>query len=387
MWKSFATSIGLLTLAMVAALYSSSATRDGRLLPSAISALIALTIAIWVSVRFVPRLAAGVDWEWLPFFSHYQITREGWIYFGAVTVVVFAAINTNNNLLYMVLSALLAVLLLSGFLSGLNFRYLMVELRIPSRCFAGEMFPISIQVQNHKYVFPAFSVNIEPAKDSAFRFPVFYFPVIRAQGGAARSRDAMLPRRGRYKLDEVRIASRYPFGFFYKDKNYRTAAECICYPEILPQEKLDLSAFDIQGFNQRFERGLGNDLYLIRDYIPSDSARHVHWKASAKTAVLKTREYAAEDSRRVILAFDRFGRPGDADRFETLVSQAASLAFYLINGGVEVALVSDEGETGYGSSEALLESMLEYLALVEMSSAAERPWVESNEGALRLSLR
>ena len=124
--------------------------------------LIALIIAIWVGIRFVPRLAADVDWEWLPFFSHYQVTREGWIYFAAVTVVVFAAINTSNNLLYMVLSALLAVLLLSGFLSGLNFRFLRIDVRIPRHCFAGEPFPISFQIRNEKRVFPSFSLNIEP---------------------------------------------------------------------------------------------------------------------------------------------------------------------------------------------------------------------------------
>ena len=51
----------------------------------------------------------------LPVLSHYHVTKEGWIYFGAIAIVVFAAINTNNNLLYMVLSALMAVLLFRAF--------------------------------------------------------------------------------------------------------------------------------------------------------------------------------------------------------------------------------------------------------------------------------
>ncbi len=387
MWKNFLTSIGLLSIAMTAALYSSSATRDGRMIASGISALISLSIAIWVGIRFVPRLASGVDWEWLPFFSRYQITREGWIYFGALTVVLFAAINTNNNLLYMVLSALLAVMLLSGFLSGLNLRFLRIEVRCPSRCFAGEVFPISIQLQNPKRLFPSFSLNIASSKDSPLHFETFYFPVIRSSSSAGQIREAKISQRGSYKLDEVRVGSRYPFGFFYKDKKYRIETECICYPEIIPQKELDISVLDIQGTNQRFERGLGNDLYLIRNYVPSDSARNVHWKASAKTALLKTREYAAEESRRVILAFDRFGHVGEAAKFEALVSRTASLAFHLINSGIEVALISDEWETGYGSSEVLLDSILEYLALVQFSDTASYPDVRRNEGALALSLR
>src|SRR5262249_16693861 len=115
MWKHFLKSIGLLTIAMLAALYSSSAGRDGRVAAAAVSAFLALGIAVCVAVRFVPSMASHVDWDWLPFRSRYRVTREGWIYLAAVAIVVFAAVNTANNLLYMVLSGLLAVLMLSGF--------------------------------------------------------------------------------------------------------------------------------------------------------------------------------------------------------------------------------------------------------------------------------
>lgn len=395
MWKNFSTSIGLLTVAMMAALYSSGATRDGRMLGSVISAFIALSIAVWVGIRFVPRLAASVDWDWLPFISHYHITREGWIYFAAITVVVFTAINTANNLLYMVLSALLAVLLLSGFLSGLNFRFLRMDVRIPPRCFAGEPFPISVHVRNEKRVFPTFSIHFEQysvtwltsADEGAFRFSTFYVPMVRAGRHVSQTGQAMLTKRGRYAISKLKASSRYPFGFFLKDRSYGVEAECICYPEIIPQERMNLSVTDIQGSSQRFERGLGYDLYTIRDYIPSDSARHVHWKASAKTATLKTREYAAEESRKIVLAFDRFGNPGDSGRFEQLVSYTASVAYHFIKDGIEVALVSDDWRTGYGTSEAQLDSMLEYLALVKMSSSAGAPVFDTMEGALSLSLR
>jgi uncharacterized protein (DUF58 family) len=298
--------------------------------------------------------------------------------------VVFAAINTANNLLYMVLSALLAVLVLSGFLSALNFRFLKLEALLPSHCFAGEPFPISIQVLNQKRVFPTFSIQFEPVEVSAIRLSTFYVPAVRSLTKTSRMGQAQLAERGKFQIREVKASSRYPFGFFVKDRTYPVDAECICYPEIIPPDRMDLSFLDLQGENQRFERGLGHDLYMIRDYIPSDSARHVHWKASAKTSILKTREYAAEESRRVVLAFDRYGRPGDADRFEQLVSYSASLAYHLIHDGIEVALVSDEWRTERGNPLAVCDSLLEYLALVRMSAAADPP---NHEGAFRLSLR
>jgi uncharacterized protein (DUF58 family) len=387
MWRNFATSIGLLAIAMMAALYSSSAGQAGQLWPAGISGVIALAIVIWVGVRFVPRLAAGVDWDWLPFFSYYQVTREGWIYLGAVAIVVFAAVNTANNLLYMVLSALLAVLTLSGFLSRLNFRLLQFDVRTPTHCFAGEPFEVAVQAVNEKRLFPSFSLNVQPDAESAFRFPDFYIPLAPPQGRISQSGQGTLGRRGLYSMTKIAVRSRYPFGFFAKGRDYAVDAQCICYPPIIPLEQMNLSVLDIQGRNQRFERGPGYDLYTIRDYVPSDSARHVHWKASAKTATLKTREYAAEDSRRIVLAFDRFGSSGDSEKFEELVSQAASLAFHLIQDGMEVRLVSDEWQSRHGSTEALLNSILEYLALVGMSPTAPRPGVEGSDGAVMLSLR
>src|SRR5262249_21316571 len=103
MWKNFLQAIALLTVAMMSALYSSSVGSDGRIIAAGVSAAIALAISIWVGLRFVPRLAQGVDWHWLPFLSRYKVTQEGWVYFGAIAIVILAAINTSNNLLYMVL--------------------------------------------------------------------------------------------------------------------------------------------------------------------------------------------------------------------------------------------------------------------------------------------
>jgi uncharacterized protein (DUF58 family) len=387
LWINFAGSIALLAIAMVAALYSSGAARDGRVLPAGIAAVVALVIAVWVGLRFVPRLASSVDWDWLPFRTHYEITREGWIHFGAITIVVFAAINTSNNLLYMILSALLAVLALSGFLSALNFRYLKFRIRIPAQCFAAEPFALSIQVQNHKRVFPSFSLSVVPEAESVFRFGQFYVPVVLPRTQVPQSTQATIARRGRYQLGQVKVVSRYPFGFFAKTKMYPVDAECICYPEILPQEQMMFSLLDVHGWSQRWERGLGYDLHTIRNYVPSDSARHVHWKASAKTATLKTREYAAEESRRVVLLFDRYGLSADGEKFEKLVSHAGSLAFHLIRDGFEVALVSDEWQISYGSTQLMLDSILEYLALVEMSPNAERPSLDREDHGVMLSLR
>src|SRR5262249_9008185 len=186
---------------------SSGAGTDGKVGVTILSALLALGIAVLVLLRFVPRLARGVDWGWLPLASRYRITHPGWIYLGGIAVVIFAAVNTSNNLLYMVLSALLAVLLLSGFLSSLNLQSIQVQLHVPSRCFVGEQFQVSVRLINHKRLFPTFSLHVDPPKDTALRSPMLYFAVIQSQNHSSQSAHATFTRRGRYDLGAVRVAS------------------------------------------------------------------------------------------------------------------------------------------------------------------------------------
>jgi uncharacterized protein (DUF58 family) len=240
---------------------------------------------------------------------------------------------------------------------------------------------VSLRIRNHRRILPAISLQTEPPGSG------LYFPVVQPQDSVHYLSQTTFARRGRYTFSKLHTASRFPFGFFLKARDFKVDAECICYPEIRPVDQLDVSIADILGTHQRLERGAGNDLYTIRDYLPSDSARHVHWKATAKTATLKTREFAAEESRHVILAFDRRGSPADADRFEDLVSKAASLAFHLTQSGVKVTFVSDEWESPTHTSETALDAILNYLALVDMSDTAPAPYLEPAQQAAVLSLR
>ena len=69
------------------------------------------------------------------------------------------------------------------------------------------------------------------------------------------------------------------------------------------------------------------------------------------------------------------------------MSYAASIAYHLINDGVEVAFVSDDWQTSYGSSKSVLEAILQYLALVNMTPTALPPSKYANDGAVVFSLR
>ena len=78
----------------------------------------------------------------------------------------------------------------------------------------------------------------------------------------------------------------------------------VAYPVVEPTEQFLEVLPMVTGELESFVRGRGYDLYRIRDYMPEDSARHVDWKATARTGALKVREYSREDERRLRIIFD-----------------------------------------------------------------------------------
>jgi uncharacterized protein (DUF58 family) len=98
------------------------------------------------------------------------------------------------------------------------------------------------------------------------------------------------------------------------------------------------------GADERVERG-GTDLVGLREYVPGDDLRRLHWATSARTGTLMVREDAdpARPHLAVILD-DRAGSYPDPDGFEDAVELAASLLTAAMAAGHPVRLLATSGE-------------------------------------------
>jgi uncharacterized protein (DUF58 family) len=169
-----------------------------------------------------------------------------------------------------------------------------------------------------------------------------YFPYIPHQQTARQNVELTFPRRGVYRQDVLGLRTKFPFGFLQKTRRINSSNEAVVYPQIQPTEEFYEVLPLVSGELESYQRGRGNDLYAIRDYQFNDSARHVDWKASARTGALQVKEYAREDERRVMLAFDPYIGPQgtdakSAEQFERAVTLCAGLAwhFFEINSVME----------------------------------------------------
>src|SRR6516164_6051769 len=162
--RAFLLSMAALTIALLLALYSGAAARLGNLFLASASALTALVVSAWVAVTLVPTLAKRTPLRWIGYRMEYRVTREGWIYILGIVLVALAAINTGNNLLFLILACLVASILMSGILSSITLAGVELKLNLPEYIFAGQTLRASVELRNEKLTLPSFSLRVEGVK-------------------------------------------------------------------------------------------------------------------------------------------------------------------------------------------------------------------------------
>src|SRR5467141_5325392 len=162
--RSLFLSMVALSSALLLALYSGAAAELGQIGLASTSALIALAVAGWVGVTLVPVLAKRTPLRWIGYKMEFRITREGWIYLGGIILVALAALNTGNNLLFLILASLIALVLMSGILSSITLSGVEMRLVLPENIFAGQTVRAMVELENEKLTLPSFSLRVEAAK-------------------------------------------------------------------------------------------------------------------------------------------------------------------------------------------------------------------------------
>jgi uncharacterized protein (DUF58 family) len=376
--RAFFLSISALGVALVLALYSGAAAELGRLRLASISALVALLVAGWVSVTLVPVLARRTPLRWLGYKMEYKVTREGWFYMVGIILISLAALNTGNNLLFLILASLISIILMSGILSSITLSGVAMRLQLPEHIFAGQPIRVSIELENEKLTLPSFSLRVEAvtAKNSpaaaVLETPI-YFPYLPKRGRVHQSVPITFPARGVYRQDAFRIVTRFPFGFLQKAHRVDLRTEALVYPSVEPTREFFEIMPGLQGAMESLAKGRGQDLYALRDYVPTDSARHVHWKASARLGSLMVREFTREDETRVLLVLDPhvFTAAPDsasktpADRFERAITLCAGVAWHFFERNALLQFRTAGMETPLAPAEENIFAILHHLALAQ----------------------
>ncbi len=299
-----------------------------------------------------------------------QITRPGLLYFCAVAVVTLAAFASGNNLLYLILAVMFAVLFISNFVSKIVMSGLQVDVAIPLHVSARRQTPCLLRLKNAKHWMPSFSIHISGMLENGFDCAL-YFPLVPGGATVEDPVQAFFPKRGTLKERSFLLTTRFPFGFGERRELVTLRQEIVVYPCIDPQPGFELLLSSVQGEIEILRRGQGQDFHRIRPYEWQESWRHVDWKASAHTGALQVREYAHEDDEGVLIYLD-LNVPKEHDAwFENCVDCAAYLAHELADHGRKLRLRSQDVDLRV-PGDGDVYNVLKYLAFV-----ARRPGAAS----------
>lgn len=298
-------------------------------------------------------------------------TREGWWFIGISVVVGIAALNTGNNLLYLLLGMLLSLILASGILSESTLRGLHIERALPPSIQAGAPSLIGVTVRNDKRRLPSFSVEVEdivagePLDKRCWFLKV---PAGRTQRTAYRH---AFPRRGLHRFTGVRLGTRFPFALFRKTREIELPTEIVVLPRLHPIDRPPVPQRGLHGEEPQGRLSRRGEFWGLRELRDGDDRRDVHWPSTARRGRLMVREHEREEARRVTLFLDN-ALPGGAECMETrrlaalerAVSLCASLAAWYVERGFAVRVVARGEASPFCAGRLALDRLLRQLALL-----------------------
>jgi uncharacterized protein (DUF58 family) len=301
--------------------------------------------------------------RWLEHRVRERITTRGLLFLSAALLVGGAGFASGNNLLFLLLAAMLSVLLVSSFISRIGIAGLELEIHLPEHVCARQRVPARLVLRNMKKRMPSFSIRLAGAGTEVFAADL-YFPVIPGGAAVETTVEARFPRRGVHAEDSFLFSTAFPFGFAERRARVTMKQDVLVYPSIEPQPGFELLLAEVHGDAETLFRGLGQDFYRIRPYIPFESARHVDWRATAHTGELLVREFAREQEHLITLVLDLEAGEEHREWFEQAVECCAYLAWRMAQRGARIRFRSQNWET-LVPVENDVYAILKYLALVE----------------------
>jgi uncharacterized protein (DUF58 family) len=158
-------------------------------------------------------------------------------------------------------------------------------------------------------------------------------------------------RRGIFFFGPSRINTGDPFGFFRNASDFNEEATLLVFPRILTLTELGIPSRQPFG-DIRLRRHLFEDpiqVMAIRDYVPGDPMKRIHWKATARLQKLQSRVFDHTTSMDMALFLDSrtvsyqyYWFTLISDLLETAILTATAIADHSLRNGYKVGVYANE---------------------------------------------
>lgn len=315
--------------------------------------------------------------------SRIPLSRHGAAFTGGAVVMMGAGLLAGNGLLLLLGLCGLLLLVVAWGLAWMSLRSVEVKMHLPKRVRAGAAFDLELTFYNRRIWFDAFNIRVEvllPGK-VVFMALAGWTPA----GSASRTvQSVILPGRVYAEEHGVRLSTTFPLGLFHLNRfllirHAVTVTPCLILPQELSRDGA-LHDSEPRGgvtVGQSFGEPRG-----IRPWQAGDSARRIHWPASARSLArgheLRVREYDPPGFHpdHCHLVFHSYASGGEMlreDRFERAISLLAGSISMMQSNGIPCILTADfnDWQEVYCGSRAQLVECLTQLARVRRCRGTE----------------
>ncbi|CAM3626304.1 DUF58 domain-containing protein [Nocardioides zeicaulis] len=303
----------------------------------------------------------------------------GWMVLGlGLGAALVASFTQWRELAVLGVACLLLLVLALPFLLGRT--AVGVDLRLqPERVAAGESVAAGVLVVNR-----ASSRLVPTTLEVPVGSAVHRYGISSLAPGAAHEESFTIrtERRGVIPVGPAMTRRGDPLGLFSRDMVWTPLREVLVRPPLVPMESLGAGLLrDLEGVSTDAVSQSDLAFHALREYVPGDDLRHIHWRSSAKVmastgeSALLVRQYL--DTRRshaTIVVDDRLASWGDPEDFETAMAVAASIAVRAVLDEFDVSFVcgrhASTGSDGHLALDAVCRAELGDRGLVESGRQA-----------------
>ena len=280
-----------------------------------------------------------------------KIKKSGGLFIAITILLGVAAANTGNNLLYMVVSSLLSLMLVSGIASLVNLKNLRLKVIPPPEVYAGKRSTFRILVSKDGRL-PSFLIKISSDADDCL------IPVV-SNAGSECTLYLEFPERGYVESLKLTVSSVFPLGMFVRSTEVEVPIRLIVFPKPLPAS-LSLAAGSFR------KKGSAREIFFLRGYeelkglkeYAGEPMKLIHWKLSAKRGELLVKEMSENQTKPVILSLDMV-----EGGIEERISKLTYLTIELLKNNFAVGLHLGNREVPPGWGESHKRTLLRELAL------------------------
>ena len=318
-----------------------------------------------------------------------DLSLTGLVYATLMLFMGVAAVNTQASLLFGVFGLMIGILLVSVSISRVTLKRVRVTRQLPEAAVVGQPLTITYRFENAKVFWPTISLTLSELDgvEGFTRQPTAYL-LHAASGEVVSVPVSVVPkRRGVYTLRRFQVSTSFPFGFikraaeraptdaggvpvdpdaepaggtaeaagggdgdggggdakrqrWWRQAVRHTADTLVVYPavgRVDPRMLAQAQPADTTGATMRPRRGGSDELYGVKEYQPGESPRLIHWRRSARTGTLVTREMTQVSPPRLLLLVDT-QRADDTRAGYAAVEEVIAMAASLVDTAMEQGL-------------------------------------------------